>query len=476
MKRVKSFLWATALLAGLTWLATSPALADQPPAKMSVNEQILQILLQRNIVSQQQYQRLKKQVEEERRAQASQMQVVYKRAKGMALQTRDGASSVALTGRLQIDGNAFMGEHSGHSSLFVRRARLAALVKWHRYFSAFVEAEFGKGKAALNDGFLTIAFQPQWQLRLGQFKQPFSMEELHSDNWIWTIERSVANRLAPSRDVGAMLFGDIGKGNFYYFLSVYNGNGKNTAGDIDEAKDFGARLVWAPLRFTGKQLFRDFYIGAAAAYGVQHSEAADWWGGGKLTAQAGTTWFKVDPAVRQDGGRLRYGVELFWSVGPLAVMGELMRVGFDGLEVDSLDADGNVTSTTRRDLAIWGGYVTFSWLITGEHAGFQGGRPVAIKPKRDFGLGPGQGWGAWQLVFRYDFARADAAWRDLDYVDSAAYTSGVRGITLGLNWYLNDMVRGMLNYYNYRFDQDITAGSDILSGEQGLLARIQLIF
>jgi len=456
--------------------APGQADAQSPPAKLSVNEQILQILLERKIVSQQQYLRLKKQVEQERREQAGRYQAVYQPGQGLSLRAKDGSASVALTGRLQLDGKALVGDHSGHSSFYVRRARLAARVKWHRYFSAFVEAEFGKGKAALNDGYLTIAFQPRWRLRFGQFKQPFSLEELHSDNWIWTIERSLANRLVPSRDMGAMVFGDLGRGALYYFLSVYNGNGKNRAADIDEAKDIALRVTLAPLRYTGSRLFKDFYLGAAVTYGVQHSEAADWVGGGRLTTQAGTTWFKVDPAVRQNGGRLRWGVELFWSVGPLAVMGEFMRVNYNGLELDTTGAEGEVGGTTTRDLAIWGGYGQVSWMITGEHVRFRGGKPAAVRPRRNFGWGAGQGWGAWQLVFRYDFARADAAWLDMGYVDRDAYSDGARGFTLGLNWYLNEMVRCMVNFYSYRFDRDIVANTVRMSREQGFLARIQLVF
>lgn len=458
-------------LAGVALLFGTTAWAGPTvEGKKSVSDQILEILLEKKIITPEKYEALRRQVLAERaerdRQRRQQYRVKYRPAKGLTLERGDGVNSVALTGRLQLDAKAFTSHSGDHASFFVRRARLAARVKWHKYFRAFVELEMGKGKTGLNDAFLEIYWRPSLRLRFGQFKQPFSLEELHSDNWIWTMERSLADSLVPSRDIGVMLHGSLAGGGLYYAASVYNGNGKNEAADTDDAKDLAGRVVVAPLRGRGGGLFQDFYLGAAATWGRQDASAADWWRGGKLTTAAGNTWFRVDPAVRQNGVRSRLGGELFWSVGPLAFMGELARTEFDGLEKDGL----------TYDLALWGGYAMASWMITGEHAGFKDGKPTAIKPRRNFSWGEGGGWGAWQLVLRYDWLQADSGWRDHGLVDPALYADRAWGWTVGLNWYVNDMVRCMLDFFDYRFAQPVLIHSQAVDQEQGFLGRIQIVY
>lgn len=476
MTRLARCVFCALAAMGLALCFGAVSLAKDAPAKMSVNERILEILLKRNVVTPKQYQELKQQVEDEREAEAQKFHPVYRKARGVALERGDGSASIALAGRLQIDAKTFTSQSAESSSFYIRRARLAARAKWYRYYSAFVEVDFGQGNVFLNDGFLDISYRPDFKLRFGQFKQPFSMEELHSDNWIWTVERSLIGRLDPSRDIGAMVYGNVGQGMLYYFLSVYNGNGRGKSDDLEESKDVAARLIVAPLRATGKSWLRDLYLGGAVTYGNQKSTVANWWGGGKLTTATGNAWIQVDPEARQDGYRLRYGAELFWSVGPFAIMAELMQVSFNGMEVDKLDTDGGVLSSTRADLSVWGGYGQVSWLLTGEHAPYKGGKLAAIIPKRNFGFGPHEGWGAWQLVFRYDFAQADDGWRRLGFVDADAYADGATGLTFGVNWYINEMVRCMVNFFSYDFKQDVVIHSETVGGEQGFLARIQLIF
>ncbi len=458
-------------LAGVTLLGAVAAwAAPAAGGRKSVSDQILEILLEKKIITPEKYEALRRQVLAERaerqRRRRRQYRVKYRPGKGLALERGDGADSLALTGRLQLDAKAFTSRSGDHASFFVRRARLAARVKWHEHFRAFVELEMGKGKTGLNDAFLEIYWRPALRLRLGQFKQPFSMEELYSDNWIWTMERSLADSLVPGRDIGVMLHGSLAGGALYYAASVYNGNGKNRAADTDGAKDLAGRVVVAPLRGRGGGLFRDFYLGAAATWGRQDAGAADWWRGGKLTTAAGNTWFRVDPAVRQNGVRSRLGGELFWSLGPLAFMGELARSEFHGLEKDG----------RSYDLGLWGGYAMVSWLITGEHAGFKDGKPAAIRPRRDFSWGEGGGWGAWQLVLRYDWLQADSGWRDHGLVDPGLYADGAWGWTVGLNWYLNHMVRCMLDFFDYRFAQPVLIHSQAVDQEQGFLGRIQIVY
>ncbi len=466
----KKTLWPALALVLALLTATLAGAAEKAAPKKSVSEQILEILLERKIVSREKYQELKEQVVAEREAAkeagAKKFQVKYLKAKGLALESKDGKNSVRFTGRLQLDGKMFTEDHGQSSSMYVRRARLAARVRWHQYYSAVVEAEFGRGKTFLNDAYIQFAWWDPLRFRFGQYKQPFSLEEIQSDNWIWLMERSLINSLAPSRDLGAMAYGMLGPRSLFWYLSLSNGQGKNESNDVNESKDLAGRVSFAPLRHTGKSYFQDLYLGGSFTYGDQNSKASDWWRGGKMVTQAGTTWFLVDPSVTENGVRTRLGAEIYWAVGPFAFMGEFVRADFQGL----------IKGEQNNDLAIWGGYAQASWMLTGEHLQYKYGKPGLITPKRNFGWGAGKGWGGWQLVARYDYASADSGWRSLGYVDPLKYSDGARGWTLGVNWYLNDMVRTMFNFFHYSFDQKVLVNDTLIDHEQGFMGRIQFVF
>jgi len=60
------------------------------------------------------------------------------------------------------------------------------------------------------------------------------------------------------------------------------------------------------------------------------------------------------------------------------------------------------------------------------------------------------------------------------YADRTRYTDGAKGGTIGINWYLNEMVRIMLNYNHIEFDDYVREADD--DDEDVFLARFALEF
>jgi phosphate-selective porin OprO/OprP len=60
------------------------------------------------------------------------------------------------------------------------------------------------------------------------------------------------------------------------------------------------------------------------------------------------------------------------------------------------------------------------------------------------------------------------------YANPTKYTDCAKGFTLGLNWYLNEMVRVMLNYNHIEFDDYVLEADD--DNEDVFLARFHLEF
>jgi len=450
------------LVVVITLLFTCSALAAEK-AKKSVNERILEILIKKEIISKKQYEELKQLAQEEESAKTPKAVVGFN--KGFYIESTDKQHKIKFDGRFHGDFKAYLGDHPHHSSFFVRRARLCASGTIYKYYSFRIEPEFGKGSSKLNDGFMNIHSWPQAQLKFGQFKTPFSMEEQHSDNWIDFMERSLANKLAPSRDIGAMLHGSLQDQLFYYQLGVFNGYKLNQSSDPDGGKDVALRMVASPFIKSGRQAIEGLRFGAALTYGNVNLTATQWWNSGDFKTAAGTTYLAMKNTVVHDGERTRAGLEFNWDWGSTALRGEYMITRFDGLEFGNL----------KNDFDIDGGYISISHCLTGEKFSYKNGKPGRIIPRQKFAPGS-PGWGALQIGARFEFLEADQELLDQGYVDSSLYTDKAQGYTLGVNWYPNEMVRFMLNYYHMMFDDDITVSGKRIDDEDVILTRFQVVF
>ncbi len=453
-------------------------IAAQEEKKKPVNERILEILIEKNIITKEQYEDLLKQAKEEESAEkerlAKEKELKKKKEEGKKpkvaagfkngfyLETEDKESIIRLRGRFQGDFKAYLGDNPNHDSFFVRRARLALAGRLFKYYSFRIEGEFA-GSPKLNDGFMNVQYFRPAQFLFGQFKVPYSMEEMHSDNWIDFIERSIANKIAPSRDIGMMFHGDIGDDLFYYQIGLFDGYKKNAA-DVDDGKDLAGRVVIAPFLRSGLKALEGLRLGGSFTYGNEDLTASQWWNSGKWKTAGGTTYMAMNNSTVQSGRRTRGGLELYWDWGSTKLQGEYMMVNLEGLRYGDL----------KSDYSISGGYITLSHCLTGEKFVFKKGKPGRIVPLRPFRIG-GPGWGAWQIGVRFEFVKGDQGLLDQGFVDPTKYTNKATGFSLGINWYPVSMVRFMLNYYHMKFGDEITVEDTKMDHEDVVLTRCELV-
>jgi phosphate-selective porin OprO/OprP len=131
---------------------------------------------------------------------------------GLNLATLDGDFKLKIGGRLQTDWlfsseddtiKLDVGEQE--DGVEVRRARL--------YFSGLIydnveyklQLDFEGGDADFKDAYLGLTDFPLGKLRMGHFKEPFSLDELTSSKYITFLERALPNVFAPGRNMGFML-------------------------------------------------------------------------------------------------------------------------------------------------------------------------------------------------------------------------------------------------------------------------------
>lgn len=205
-------------------------------------------------------------------------------------------------------------DRSGNDSFDIRRARVDLKGDITECFDYRTQVEFGGTSGPfLLDATIGYKLSPYVKLTAGQFKVPFSQENLTSSPKLETINRSqVVEALVArgsdvignqnGRDIGVQAQGSFllkdGIGLFDYALAVVNGSGINKA-DTNEQKDFVARLVYHP--------------------------AAGWSFGGNF--YSGRYTLSSAPAKKDD--RDRIGGEFAYVRDPISLKGEYIA-GHDG--------------------------------------------------------------------------------------------------------------------------------------------------
>lgn len=131
------------------------------------------------------------------------------------------------------------GSRNGFS---VGNARLQVKGEIDNSFGYQLQTNFIKSPALL-DANMYYNFSPQFFVKAGLFKTPFSGEFLTGAAAIDFVNRStVVNQLAPNRQIGLQLGGNFSENRLRYNIGVFNGNGFNTNQNSDEQFLFVGRL------------------------------------------------------------------------------------------------------------------------------------------------------------------------------------------------------------------------------------------
>jgi phosphate-selective porin OprO and OprP len=432
-----------------------PALAGEAKEKPVV-EQILDILLQRGQITQEEYRTLQEKARQEQAAGREPSQAILagiERGRPF-LRSADDNFRVEFGGRLQADFDAaeagtrtLQGQLLG-SQFLIRRARIDVDAIFYKWIRAKIQAELTEG-VSLKDAYLDLAFMPEVRLRAGQFHVPFSLEELTSDNFIDFIERSLVNTLTPMRDRGVKVWGDLGlmDGVISYHLGGFNGTGEDTS-DNNGDKDLAFRLEYSPFRNSDS-----FWL-----KGLQFAGNLTWGGESNLTTPPGQTIartpnrFTFFASQNAQGDRLRYGGDFAWWVGPASLKFEY--------DVQTNQRNGlGPGGTNLDDVTATGWYVSGTWVVTGEDKQRSGN----VIPRRPFiPFSDQSGIGAIEVGLRWAELSFDSD-SPVNLFSSSlspvnipgggtTATNGAQSLTLGLNWYFNEWTRAMLNWNYYQYD------------------------
>ena len=336
------------------------------------------------------------------------------------------------------------------------------------------EYEFqGAGSRNLQDAYLDANLFKCTSFRVGQFKEPFGLEQSTSDKALFLAERSMGYYLTPSRDVGFLAYGHLWNDAVYYGAGLFNGDGPDDSASGDEdSPQFTARIAAHILKVMGSDWKGNFDIqlGGSFSYAPIDKNNVDI----HVKTAGLTEFFNVSSnakfnMIREVDKQTRYSGEVGCTYGPFILMGEYIRVFFEDVK----------TSADQFDINIDHYYTAFLWMLTGERPVLKKGVLQPIKPiKAAFKEGSG-GIG---LAFRVDRFMADESVYDhLIVVGNSVREANARSIAL--NWYINSYIRFVIDYTRTSFDEPLLIDRDALTGlsiysdrEDVFTARFQVAF
>jgi phosphate-selective porin OprO/OprP len=366
------------------------------------------------------------------------------------LSSEDGKFKMKVRGRLNVDYNAIDQDEriTGDpdvNAAELRRARLGVEgVVFYDYVYKF-EMDFAGDNAAIKDAYVEYIGLP-FDIRVGHFKAYNSLEELMSANYITFMEKAAfVEAFNLDRLIGTGLSFD--RKHWTAAAGVFATAPESDQGTFfQDGTTFSARVTAAPINENRRVL----HLGAS----VRHRDAAG------------------DPRDRVTDPLFRYrarGADLhladrfvatpqigeadtFWGLEGAVVLGSF------SLQSEYVqDHVETASALASADPTYSGWYADASWFLTGESRPYKDGVFGRVKVKNPVYHGSG-GWGAWQVAGRYDV------------IDLADKSTAIPGCTecgeqktwlIGVNWYLNDYMRLMLNANQSKIEGGVNDGAEI---------------
>jgi len=327
----------------------------------------------------------------------------------------------------------------------LRRARINLTGDFAENFDFKIEGDFensdgiSSSRTAFSgtDIFVNWHQFPEAQIKVGQWKAPFGLEQITPDYSLFTIERSLpTGAITPERQIGVQIWGKPftnlwpeQKDLVTYYAGIFNGNGRNITNNDNNNFMYVGRLELMP--FKGKVFGQDSslklggdVLNSRDDKGTNISQTLN-----LLVNADGSLSPYVLPGADE---RTAWSVDAWLNIGPFDLIGEYLAEDVDGRTVN-----GKAPGFVDFDPSGW--YVQGSYFII---------------PKK---------------------VQAVVKWEQLepDQVDD----DNIRSITGGLNYYIHgDSIKLMVDYIHTW--SDFREAHPKLGDNEfdEVIARVQLMF
>jgi len=324
--------------------------------------------------------------------------------------------------------------------VFARRARIGFDGSFMENTEVRLDYEMGApGHPNLFDAYGNLLGVPfLGTVRMGQFREPFSLEAQTSSNFYTFMERALNTSFDPSRNWGLMFYNHNSAETITWALGVFRDQTNFYGADASDSggRALTGRTTWLPF-FNNQDDENDYWeLGSSYSYRDPRDNLVNYPVKplNFLSEFRSSSLQIATPNILQLYNENAESVQLLGfettrTMGPLNLQAEYI-----GTWVDL----GNRTNLSH------GSYAQASYFITGEHRRWNRklGTFAPTKVNTPFLSNKGkgfQGTGAWEIAIR---------WCDINIQGAEgnrAIPGYARATTAGLNWYLNDNVRMMIN-------------------------------
>lgn len=367
----------------------------------------------------------------------------------LVLESKDQKYKLWLDNRVQVDGATFWGLNPDYdpigNGVSLRRVRFAVKAQITKDWYGEVDMDMADGTFELKDAIIEYDGLKNFEFKVGNFKEDFSMERTTSSRYLQFIERPmVTQALAPSRHLGiqAAYLRDHFRASLGAFFQEVAGSEEDT-NVKDNNKDYGrsqgysitSKVGWSPY---SKDRVMGFYIGAKGSYRTPKTDMAPGdYGGIRLSTRNATSinrkkYLDTD-VIPNVNHQWLYGLESagYWR----------------GLRYQTEWIGTHVSADKRYNFG--GYYAQVGYLLFGgqQHFNVAEGEFTSIAPKKK--------WGDLELSFRYDY---------LDLNDNGVFGGAGENYTAGLTLYLGKSVKMALNYMHTNNDRYANGKGKLITG------------
>lgn len=384
---------------------------------------------------------------------------------GFRITSADGRSELRVGGYVHVDGRFFLEDSKDVAShdLALRRAHLLLEGTLFERFDMRFMPDIAGGKVSVQDVYLDAKLAPYFAVRVGKMKSPFGLERLAPVTGLGLAEFAFPTALAPNRDVGVEVHGELGRGTLTYDVGVFDGaaDGGSLDNDFDDDKDLVARLFVRPFAATQVGALSGLGLGMAVSFGDVHGDAANSGlptikSSGLLTIASFVTGPTAEETALAWGNRTRLGPQGSFYLGPVGLQGEYTRTKTN---VRLAGAEKELTLSAFQAAA--------RVVVTGEDASDKG-----VTPKKGVTSG---GYGALELAARFHGLTVGSEADTAGFVKPEKSVHAARGMTFGLNYYFEKGIFLAVDYERTKFDGGAKDDGD-RETEALLLTRLQLAY
>lgn len=295
--------------------------------------------------------------------------------------------------------------------------------------SYMLEMDFAfVGRPSFMDVWMDVSHVPLFgNVRIGQYRMPFGMDELTSVKELTFLERPLTQPMGPFRQFSIGFHDNSDDENITWAASAF-GNATDAFGNSVGDRSYG--LASRITAVVGENKSADFLVHTGFGYSyiatpnstLQYRHTPEY--AGQFTGAIGDVPFFTDTGLLSAENANLFNGELAATWGSWHGQSELRY--------------NIVNLNNGRTAGFPSFYAQTGYILTGEHRPYNkaGAVPGRVKPKCPVGI-KGGGIGAWEVACRYSL---------VDLSNGAITGGQLHDMTYGLNWYLNDFTKLQFNY------------------------------